>query len=109
MTEGVHGVDISEENKANIDLAKIGPEYYIVNYGLNVECKCINKKCKAFNNFVIIQVGFIKDYVMCANMKKFTCPMCKSKVSKQDYFRNIFFYKCKYYAKYIIDNPNDDE
>lgn len=54
----------------------IAPEWRYCKHGANVEGKCTNKYCVAYNHYVIIQLGYGKFDIL--DCKRCRCPCCNS-------------------------------
>ena len=71
------------------------PKWRVVLQGLNLFGKCINKKCKAYNEEVIHQVGMNKKFDFNLDRKRIECPIC----SKNFIPVTMGFWKCEYQIK----------
>ena len=89
-------VNVDKSTKTQkIDISKDAPIWRQVSVGLNLFGKCINKKCKAFNEEVVYRVGINKIFDFNSNRKSIICPIC----SKNFVPITMGFWKCEYQIK----------
>ena len=55
---GVNTIDVSKNKTKNLGFDNDAPIYRLVSYGLNIQSKCKNKNCKAFEDVIYIQFDF---------------------------------------------------
>jgi len=73
--------------------------------GLNLEGKCRNKNCQAFNKIVICKIGYV-NYNFNDNENVNNCPMCNQKIIPE----SCGFSKCMFrYSGKINNNGNIKE
>ena len=64
-------VNVDKSTKTQkIDISKDAPIWRQVSIGLNLFGKCINKKCKAYNEEVIYRVGINKGFYFNSQRKR---------------------------------------
>jgi len=100
---GVNTIDVSKNKTKNLGFDYSAPNYRLVSYGLNIQSKCKNKNCKAFEDVIYIQFHFVTNWNLLENIDKVRCPECNARVKPI----NFGFFNCKYEIEYEKDE--DDE
>ena len=97
---GYKFVDITQDSKTEIvNWSNSAPEWRIVRkHGLCLEGKCLNRDCKAYNHWVIINRG-TGCYDMIYDEHKNKCPICENYVTAE----KCAFNNCYYgYTGYMV-------
>lgn len=63
-----------------------GPDWRRVYPGLNIEGRCQNQLCKAYNGNVWISKGFFKGCALNTEVDNLKCPICSRKVDNYTVF-----------------------
>ena len=100
---GLETIDVSKNNTKNIGFASSGKSYRLVEWGLSIQSKCKNNNCKAYEDTIYVQIGFVTNWDLLKNLKEVVCPACKKRVKPL----NFGFYNCKYEIEYEKDE-NDE-
>ena len=103
---GVNTVDITKNITNECEPAKSGPTYREGCNGLNIQAKCKNKNCNAYNDTIYVKIGYVQDWNLNAHLKdQVLCPSCGRMVKPKNYF----FFECKYRIDYIkeVDDEYD--
>lgn len=100
---GISTIDVSKNKTKNLGFDKEAPDYRLVSYGLNIQSKCKNKNCKAYEDIIYIQFNYVTKWNLLENIDKVRCPVCNSRVKPI----NFGFFNCKYEIEYEKDE--DDE
>ena len=79
----------------NLYFSKYAPKWRNVSVGLNLFGKCINSRCRAYNQEVIFVVGINEKFDFNRDKKTIKCPMC----SKNFMPNTVGFWKCEYQIK----------
>ncbi len=93
---GIETIDISKNKTKNIGFSSSGPYYRSVWYGLNIQSKCKNKSCVAYEDTIYVKIGFVQNWDLLCNRQKIICPECNRKVVPL----NFGFFNCKYEIEY---------
>ena len=103
---GVNTVDITKNITNECEPAKSGPTYREGCNGLNIQAKCKNNNCNAYNDTIYVKIGYVQDWNLNAHLKdQVLCPSCGRMVKPKNYF----FFECKYRIDYIkeVDDEYD--
>ena len=100
---GLNIVDLSKNFTKNLSFDPSAPSYKEVSYGLNIQSKCKNKSCRAFEDFIYIKIGYVSNWDLFHNLNIVQCPECNKKVKPL----NFGFYNCTYKIEY--DKDENDE
>jgi hypothetical protein len=82
------------EKKEKISFSPQAPNYRIVCRGLNLEGKCTNKVCEAFNKNVIVPKG-LGEFHIAEELDQSQCPACDENILFKN-IRNLGFWNCKF-------------
>ena len=100
---GVETIDVSKNNTKNIGFGHSGKHYRLVSYGLNIQSKCKNKNCLAYEDTIYVIIGFVTNWNLLNNLQTIVCPECKKRVKPL----NFGFYNCNYEIEYEKDEDDD--
>jgi hypothetical protein len=100
---GLPFVDVSDsKGPQKMEYSRDAPDWRVCSKGLCLEGPCLNKKCEAFKNMVIINMGSSISYQMGVSNRKTNCPMCHQHVNAT----TCAFNKCEYRFFGIKKLPN---
>ena len=89
-----------------LPLSTSAPEWRTINWGLNLEGRCKNRSCKAYNKLVIMQMGTPIIYKLgFPHEKQTNCPMCKEYVKPE----TCGFYECSFRFFGVMETKNGPE
>ena len=91
---GITTVDVSKNITKEGEPASSGPSYRDGCRGLNIQSKCKNSNCEAYDDIIYIQIGYVNDWNLCAHLRdKVLCPSCKKMVIPLNYYFRDCYYK----------------
>jgi len=100
---GFMTIDISKNQTKEIEPGYTELSYRETFYGLNIQSKCKNRNCEAYNDTIYIPIGYVENWSLSGHFKdQVICPSCK-KMAKPI---NYYFIDCYYKIEYIKE---DDE
>ncbi len=102
------GATPGASNEVKKQFAKLGeaPRWRMLDKGLNLLALCSTKTCKAFQQYVYVQVG-MGMFRINEESAEAKCPECKNLFAKD--ITNFAFYDCTYHFKgKMIDNTPFD-
>lgn len=95
----------NKKDPAIFEIAKTGPEFKMLDHGLNIFGKCSNMSCRAYNKDVNVRIG-IADFDFTKNQWELKCPCAKCHcLIKPEIFG---FVGCKYSIKGVRYNEVND-
>ncbi|KAF0724448.1 hypothetical protein Ae201684P_010493 [Aphanomyces euteiches] len=82
--------DIEDSSQVQqVNIVAEGPEWRVISEGLNIEGKCLNRNCGAFQKLVIIKNKMEQFNLLIDSM---SCPMCNAQVTPI----TCGFYRCQW-------------
>ena len=95
---GITTVDVSKNITKEGEPASSGPSYRVGCRGLNIQSRCKNSNCEAYDDIIYIQIGYVNDWNLCAHLRdKVLCPSCKKMVIPLNYY----FRDCNYKIDFL--------
>lgn len=82
------------EKKVHVPFSNTAPSYRRVCRGLNMEGKCMNSICAAFDKYVIVPKG-LGEFRIAQELDQTLCPACDNNISFSN-LRNLGFWNCKF-------------
>jgi len=99
------GLDMANiANKEGLEKRNFGPakNWNIITKGLNIEGKCTNSNCEAYNHKVDCKIG-LGDFNLLDNILKIKCPMCRKIIDPE----TCSFHKCQYQIEGILSSSGE--
>ena len=91
---GITTVDVSKNITKEGEPASSGPSYRIGCRGLNIQSRCKNSNCEAYDDIIYIRIGYVNDWNLCTHLRdKVLCPSCKKMVIPLNYYFKDCHYK----------------
>ena len=91
---GITTVDVSKNITKEGGPSNSGLSYRAGCRGLNIQSKCKNSNCEAYDDIIYIQIGYVNDWNLCAHLRdKVLCPSCKKMVIPLNYYFIDCYYK----------------
>lgn len=91
---GITTVDVSKNITQEGAPSNSGPSYRRGCRGLNIQSKCKNSNCEAYDDIIYIQIGYVNDWNLCTHLRdKVLCPSCKKMVVPLNYYFIDCYYK----------------
>ena len=84
-----------------ITVSEEGPNWREITYGLNLEGRCNNDSCEAYNKMVIIPIGapIVHKFGFPSCIKPSNCPMCRKYVKPE----TCGFFNCSFRLLGVIE------
>ena len=102
-------VDVSKNKTKEYEPGIDGPNYRIARFGLNIESKCKNENCVAYNDVICVQIGYVQNWNLLEHMEekveKVLCPRCGNMIRPNNYH----FLDCFYKIDFIKDEDGKFE
>ena len=90
---GLSTIDVSKNKTKEYEPARSGPSYRQGCNGLNIQSKCKNRNCSAYNDTIYVKIGYVENWNILQHLEnQVCCPMCKKMVKPI----NFWFYISKF-------------
>ena len=94
---GLSTVDVSQNITKEVEPGNSGLSYRKGCDGLCIRATCKNENCKAYNDTVYAQIGYVKNWNLFEHLEdSVLCPSCKEMVSPENYYFMDCYYKIDY-------------
>lgn len=101
---GFMTIDVSKNQTKEIEPGYTQLSYRQTCYGLNIQSKCKNRNCEAYNDIIYIPIGYVENWSLSGHFKdQVLCPSCKKMVKAINYY----FIDCYYKIEYIKEDNEE--